>query len=431
MISALKALRLPAWCRGNITWLLAGRAVRSFTQAALAVAVPLYVAAAGFSTLQVGYLLSIGSLGSIAMVLTIGFVADRYGRRPLLLWIAVLSAVGTAVYAVTTSFWPLAIMGAIASVGRGGAAGSGGNWGPFYPAEQPLIASSCPDSDRNAAFAAISFVGALAAAAGSLVAVLPALLVAHLHMTAVDSFRPLFWICTAGGVALVLLVLPIRERRIPAAHRNAPLSRASASLILRLWLTNGLNGFAFGILGPFLTYWFFVRFGVGAAALGSLYTLINLVTAFPVLGAAWMARRLGAVRSIVLTRVGTVLFLVLMALAPTYLLAAATYVIRMLINSIGMPIRQSFVMGVSEERSRSTVAAIGNLPSQVTSTLSPTVGSYLLAQVSQEAPIWFAAAVLALNGAAFFGFFRGMKPPEEASATAGATGRVSDGSAAR
>ena len=33
-----------------------------------------------------------------------------------------------------------------------------------------------------------------------------------------------------------------------------------------------------------------------------------------------------------------------------------------MINSINIPIRQSFVMGVSEDKDRSKVAAIGNLP---------------------------------------------------------------------
>jgi MFS family permease len=409
------ALRLPPWCRGNMSWLLASRALRSFTQAILTVTVPLYVAAAGYTALQVGYLLSIASVGSMATVLSIGFAADRYGRRPVLLGLAVLSAAGAAAFAATTAFWPLAVMAAVSAVGRGGGAGSGGNWGPFYPAEQPLIAASCADRDRNAAFAGLSFAGGLAGAAGSLAAVLPDLLRTRAHWSPVDSYRPLFWLCAAGGVGLALLILPIREARGPQPSGRARLTPATLALIGRLWLTNGLNGFAFGVLGPFLTYWFAVRYGVGAAAIGSLYTLVNLLTAFPFLGAAWVARRVGAVRSIVAARAGTVAFLVAMGLAPTYPLAALAYAVRMMINSVGMPIRQSFVMGVAEEPRRSTVAALGNLPAQLTSTVSPALASYLVEDVSVEAPIWFAAAALALNALAFAGLFGRLRPPEEGS----------------
>ena len=54
----------PEWYKGNIIWLLAGRAVRSFQQALLVVIVPLYIAAAGYSALQVGYVLSLALAGS-------------------------------------------------------------------------------------------------------------------------------------------------------------------------------------------------------------------------------------------------------------------------------------------------------------------------------------------------------------------------------
>ena len=45
-----------------------------------------------------------------------------------------------------------------------------------------------------------------------------------------------------------------------------------------------------------------------------------------------------------------------MALAPSFFLAAVAYTIRVMVNSISMPIRQSFIMGVAAEQSRSKVA---------------------------------------------------------------------------
>ena len=48
--------------------------------------------------------------------------------------------------------------------GQGGAAGSGGAFGPYYPAEQALIAGHAGDADRTTVFAGLSLVGVLAAA---------------------------------------------------------------------------------------------------------------------------------------------------------------------------------------------------------------------------------------------------------------------------
>ncbi|MHB8619485.1 MAG: MFS transporter [Chloroflexota bacterium] len=403
----------PWFAPGNLRWLVLSRGMRSFAQAALAIAVPLYLAAAGYTAARVGYLLSIASFGSVLMVLVVGFVSDRYGRKPVLLGMAILAMLGPLVYALTTSFWPLAITAGLAAIGRGGAAGGGGNWGPFYPAEQPLIAGSVPASRRNRTFATLSVVGAIGAAAGSLAAGIPDLLQTQVHMGSLDAFHWLFYLMTAAGLTLVLLLLPISEQRASGPRSPARMSHASLGLIGRLWLTNGLNGLAFGVLGPFLTYWLATRYGATAAAIGTLYTMVNLATIGPYLGSAALARRFGSVRAVVLTRGAAIICLAGIAVAPTFPLASAAYVLRMLFTSAGMPIRQSYVMGVSSEEDRSRVAALGNLPAQATSTISPTVAAYLLQSVSVEAPVWMAAAVMGLNTIVYGAVFRRLKPPEE------------------
>jgi MFS family permease len=406
-------IRRPEWYAGNAPWLFATRAARSFSQALLVIVVPLYVSAAGYSTLQVGYLLSAALAGSTGMTILVGVFSDRYGRKPLLITIASLAAIGSATYALTDRFWVLALMAALASI-RGGGAGSGGGFGPFYPAEQALVAGSSANRHRNAVFSSLSLIGVLAAAVGSAVAVLPGILREHFHASAVDSYRPIFWISAVASLAIILLTLPIREKHAPPVGVDEAGTKLSArSLIGRLWLTNGLNGLAIGVMGPFLTYWLALRYGAASTSIATLYTLANLLTAASYLAAPRVALRLGAVRAIVFTRLVTVAFMGGMALAPTFLLASVAYTVRVMFNSIGMPIRQSFVMGVAEEQSRSKVAAMGSLPSRATAMVTPAVASHLIQSVSVAAPIWLAAAVLAVNAGLFQLFFKNVRPPEE------------------
>jgi len=113
------------WLSANLRWLLAARGVRSFSQAFVTVSVPLYLAAAGYSTPQVGFLLSLGSVGAGLLIVAVGLGADRFGRRRSLVGLALLATLGCPLYSVSTSFWPLAVGAALATVGRGGTAGSG------------------------------------------------------------------------------------------------------------------------------------------------------------------------------------------------------------------------------------------------------------------------------------------------------------------
>ncbi len=406
------SLRRPDWYKGNIPWLLAGRAARSFSQAVLVIAVPLYVSAAGYSTVRVGYLLSLALLGSTLLTLLVGIFSDRYGRKPMLMAIAVLAMAGTSVFALTTKFWILAIMAGIAAV-RGGGAGSGGGFGPFYPAEQALIAEGSSDQQRNSVFSVLSLVGVLAGALGSAVMVIPDIL-QRMHVSTLDSYEPIFWIAAFVSFAVLLLTLPIREKHNPPVAPKKTAARLSTwKLIGRLWLTNGVNGLVIGVIGPFLTYWLSVRYGATATAIATLYLVANLLTVFSYLAAPAIARRLHAVPTIIITRFGTVLLMAGMALAPTFFWVFITYTLRIMVNSIGLPIRQSFVMGISEEQGRSRVAAFGNLPSQGTGVVAPTIASHLMQSVSEAAPVWLATGASAINAALWGLFFRNIKPPEE------------------
>lgn len=412
-------IQRPSWYAGNIPWLFGARIARSFSQALLVVAVPLYAAAAGYSTLEIGLLLSIAMAGSTGMTLLVGVLSDRFGRKLILIIIGVLGTIGTVAFALTTEFWILALMSALASV-RGGGAGSGGGFGPFYPAEQALIAGSSSDKDRNRVFSSLSLVGVLAGAAGSVVAILPGILQGRMQISVVDSYHPLFWIAGFSALLVVFSTLPIHEKATsprPVKTVTTGTQISTWKLIWRLWLTNGTNGIVIGIVGPFLTYWFAIRYGVGSTEIATLYTVANLITAISYITAPRIASSMGAVRAIVITRLGSVVLMAAMALSPTFFIASITYSLRLMVNCLGLPIRQSFVMGIADERSRSTVAATGSLPAQVIGMASPTLASYLVDTVSDLAPIWLATAAIAINAGLFGLLFRNVKPPEEAAAT--------------
>jgi MFS family permease len=358
--------------------------------------------------------LSAGSIGSVILVLLVGVSADHLGRRRLLIALAVMGAIGCLGFALTTDFRVLGAMAALAAIGRGGGAGSGGAWGPFYPAEQPLVAASVPDRDRNSAFATLSMVGVGGSAVGSLLAGLPTLLVALLGVGALDAFRPVFLLGAAASAGVAWLASRVREARsdVPPPPLLA-LPASARQIIGRLWLTNALNGFIIGALGPFLTYWFSIRYGVGPATLGGLYTVVNVATAVAFAGAPALAARLGSVRAVTVTRlVGSACFAV-MAVAPGFPLAAFAYGARAMLNAVSMTLRQSFVMGVSEDSSRSAVAAFGNLPAQFTGTMTPALAAYLVQAVSVELPIWLATVAMAVNAVMYGLLFRRYVPPEE------------------
>lgn len=405
----------------NLRWLYAGRIIRSFATAFLTVVFPLYLAQQHDSSTTVGLVLTLGSVLGAALVAAVGVFGDRVGRRPVLVAVGLLGTVGAAALAVSPNLAVVVVASGLGGIGRGGGAGSGGAFGPFFPAEQPLLAASVPPVERTRAFGRLGFLGVLAAAAGSLVAGVPDLL-HHAGLSWLASYRLVFLIGAAASLAVAAVSIPLREppRRPmpatgtapPADPEATPAGLSTRQLVGRLGLTNALNGFGFGFLGPLLTYWFHVRFGAGPAEVGTLYTIVNLASAAPYLGAHRLTDRLGAVRTVAVTRAASVAMLAAMALAPDFAVAGLLLALRTVANSLGLPARQSYTMGAADERRRGTVAALGTLPSMVTSSVSPVVGGALMGSFV-DIPIVGAAVFMAANAATYYLSFRRAPLPHE------------------
>jgi MFS family permease len=211
----------------------------------------------------------------------------------------------------------------------------------------------------------------------------------------------------------------------PARAQRLGLSRESWRLVVRFMVTNATNGLAIGMLGPFVVYWFYRRFGVSSGELAEVFFVMNLVTSVPYLMAGRIALMFGTVRSVVITRtIGTVLLFVVV-LMPTFLWAALIYGIRAVFNVLSIPVRQSYLMGVIDPSERSSASGFASFPSQVTSAVGPYLAGYFMEHVSLALPLEFAAVMQGLNAALYWMFFRNVYPPEEQAQMSGRGGGAS------
>jgi MFS family permease len=414
---SVAALLRASW-RGDLRYLLGGRALRSLTQGYLGVVVPLFLVRAGYDTVRIGTLLTVAAASGAVLTALVGFAADRWGRKPLLVGLGLMTAAGGVVFALTTNYAMLLTAAALGTIGRGGAAGSGGAFGPYYPAEQALIAEHAGDAARTTVFAGLSFVGVLAAALGAGLAAVPRIVAASGLGTRLDGYRLLFWVTAVFGIAMAAVILPVTEVRragpgsVPS--KPPPLSPRSRSLLVRFGITSGINGLAIGFLGPILSLWFHLRYGVGAATIGMLYLAINLAAVVPYLGVPWITRRLGGVvRTVVAVRIVSAALLAVIPLMPTFALAGGTYLIRMLANAVSVPVRQSYVMGVVAPAERSRMAALSNLPARVFSLAGPAVAGVMLRTWWIGLPLELASGLQLAYSGLYWRFFRHIPPPEE------------------
>jgi len=365
------------------------------------VVVPLYLAALGFGGLELGGLFVGVALASAVLSAGVGLLSDRGGRKPFLIVFPMLTAAAAAVFATVHAVPVLFVAAALGSFGRGSGAGAGAV-GPYQPAESALVTEIAPSERRNSAFGRLQFGSSLGALAGSLLALLAG---SHrvLPEAALATFRPVFVataaVSFAAGVLALWMTEPARPARPVRSGRRLRLPVKSRSLLVRLAATNSVNGLAVGMIGPFLTYWFYRRLGAGSGEIGLLYAAVNAVSMSSALSASGLARRWAFVQTVAVVRALTAVLIVPLVLAPSFVLAGVAYALRMVVQRAGMPLRQSYVVAMADPDEMSSVAALSNVPSQVAMGLSPLATGYLLDDVSLSLPFELAGLLQLVNAA--------------------------------
>jgi MFS family permease len=127
----------------------------------------------------------------------------------------------------------------------------------------------------------------------------------------------------------------------------------SGSPLSALFALDSLGG---GFLTQALIAFFFARrFGVGVGTIGLLFFGASIANAASQFGAAYLARRIGLIDTMVFTHIPANLSLVAVAFAPNFTVAAALYLLRELMIQMDVPTRQSYVMAVVRPEERTFV----------------------------------------------------------------------------
>jgi MFS family permease len=400
------------------------RVIRLFAYGFLSVILVLYLAGVGLSEQEIGALLTMTLLGDTVISLWITTRADRVGRKPMLMAGAALMFVGGLVFALTSNFLLLLLAATIGVLSP-----SGNEVGPFLAIEQAALAQTVREQQRTQVFAWYHLAGSLATAAGALVCGVSVQALVERSHTPQQTFRLVLLAYATAGVLLAALF----TRLSPAAEASAatpairPASRSrlglhqSLGIVLKLSGLFALDAFAGGfVLQSVMAYWFHVRFGADPATLGAIFFGANLLSGVSALAAAWIARRIGLINTMVFTHVPSNLLLILVPLMPTLPLAVAVLLMRFAISQMDVPARQSYTAALVAPDERSAAAGIAGVARTTGAALSPVLAGLVLGSPTLAGALFVVAGALKLlYDCLLYGLFRGVTLPEESATRSG------------
>ncbi|KZO96861.1 MFS general substrate transporter [Calocera viscosa TUFC12733] len=424
----LDALQTATW---DIHLIFLQRAVRLFAYGASTLILALMFSALGFSDTQIGIFMTLTLLGDVLISLVLTLVADKVGRRRILVAGALLMMASGVVFALSGSFVVLLIAAIVGVISP-----SGNEIGPFRSVEESIQAQLTPAHLRAEIFAISGLVGSLATALGQISI---GWFTRHMQDTAgwseIATYRATFWlysVCAAVKLLLTLMMsevceveAPIAEYMpvgtdddIPLSAKDSPmieepptqitpveqpgilskaaslfpsLSKESKNTVVKLALLLGLDSGASGLIPmSLMVYYFSQKFHLPTNTLGIIFFTTSIVASISQLLSASVAKRFGLIRTMFFTHFPSSLMLALIPVPNVYF-ASTVLVIRFCTGSMDVAPRTALISQLVLNDERTSVMGILN----TVRTLTQAIGPWISGGLSERGNLWISFVVAA------------------------------------
>jgi MFS family permease len=398
------------WLSRDGKLLLAVRPLQTFSSSYVSIFFAVYMSLIGVPLWMIGVILTAGQLFSTLFNTVAGFMADRVGRKKMLVFFGLLVAFSGFIFA-TVSVPLILIPVAIVST-----MGSRGGFGAANMLERVILAQSCSEEMRTKMYAVRSTLNSIARSVGLLSAGSVVIFQAWFGISQLASYRLMFGAYAFLNIAVAVLYgMLSRDAEVSEVNvKPPPLSAKTKRNVFRLSLLFSLDSLGSGFIpSSLVSYWFFDRFGLGMDTIALIFSGSSLLAAVSFMLAARITERIGLINTMVYSHLPSNLMTMSIPFMPNLATSSAVYMGRSLLSQMDVPTRQSYVMAIVEPEERSRVAALINLPRSLTSAIGPTITGFVMQFLGPSLPFLLAGGVKAFYDIALYFNFKDIKPPEE------------------
>jgi MFS family permease len=407
----------------------AARLSRSVGQGVLAADFALYLRSLHWTGGEIGTLLALALVCSVALTVAFAIPSDRYGRKAFILAydglyvLACLAAIASRSSAVL-------VAGALVS---GFGRGANGVVGPFAAIEKAWITQALDATTYARALNLNTTLGFLGMALGAGLAALPTWL-AHGAAGAPD-YGVIFQIALLSGLVCFGLLCFAEDRHaqvLAAAETrdDKAIRRTENRDLKRLGLMNLLQGAGIGLAGPLTAYWFAVKFGIGPGHVGPIMAVGFLLAAVSSQISTPFVLKYGLIPVIVAQRGAAIVMLVLLPLAPKLSMAVTMYLLFNTLNRASNGPRAAMTASLVRNERRGFAGMVTSVSRQISRSFGPAAAGLMFDAGLLAAPFLASAALQAGYLCLYYRNFRhkdplyrtpGPSPPRQDSSAEAAT----------
>lgn len=361
----------------------------------------------GLSNFWMGVTIGVMAISLVLASFPLGILADRYGRRRMLIVGNVAASLSLIGFALTANLALVLLVAVVEGVGEAAFAVSG----------SALLADKAGDQKRTLAFSLIAFLGWIAGAIGGF-AVSSVVVLQSIGLNVAQAHVALYLIVGLLGLSVTPLILKIHETprysSLAQLERRSILPRKSSKVLIRFSTYSVMIAVGAGLFVPLMANWFFHAYGVTDAVSAPVLGFSSILTAVAVFLSPRLARKFGLIQAIVLSQGLSTIFMVVVPSSPSFGIAASFYTVRVFLMNLSNPLSQSLIMGLVAPEERGAASGISASLWRLPNALSSTVGAIWIGMGLLALPFYVATVLYVTAIASFWFLFKNTRLPEEA-----------------
>jgi len=359
----------------------------------------LYFKELGFSEAYIGKVLSIGAVASVVIAVPMGLVVGRFTFKSVLTLSAGVMAVGYAVQVVTGNRETILIAAFIAGLGTT----------VFRVASAPFFMRHSSEKERMYLFSMNFAVGTAGSLVGSLAGGFLPKLFSAISPSSYEQYR---FSLLAAALLIAFSSLPFfsieEEKPDVKSHSEflSNLKHTDWALIGRLCLPTFIVGMGAGLIIPFLNLYFRDLFGASAETIGILFAVLQCFMTAGTLMGPLLVHRLGMVRSLVITQMASIPFMIILCASRYFPLVVVSFLMRGALMNMNQPLSTNFAMETVRKEEHAVTNSLLLLAWTGSWAVSVRIAGVLIERYSYVPSFIIAIVLYVLSSILYYYFFK-------------------------
>jgi MFS family permease len=383
----------------NARWYLLASFFMGFGYSVFGLLLNLYLKQLGYQEGTIGSILSASSLGTVLIAIPAAIFVDHMKIKRVLLLATSLSSASYIMMALSSGVWPLRLLAGYA----------GAMFTIHWVATSPFFMRNSTPKERSYLYGVNMALETASGFFGTLIGGMIPQFLLDRGVSLLYGYR----YTLIGGVvlALVSLIFYAMLKSAKPTHSGRPklaqyFGARDWKTVIKIVTPQFLVGMGAGLVIPFLNLYFLDRFHLPSDQIGKIFSFGALFTAVGFLAGPVIARRIGLIKTTVVTQFLSIPFFLILAFSHNLYLAIFGFLLRGSLMNLAWPLYNNFAMEMVPDDQRAGTNSVIQLAWSASWMISANVGGHIIQNFGFTAVMLITVGLYVLSTSLAWVFFR-------------------------